>query len=112
MTVNELLTKLQVPIAWVKEGSGVAMETPYGLEYKIELVNSDVFNNLYSRLDNADFLEVEDDKVIFTEHSSMIKYYADNLEVELAANFDSDTYVFNIYETTERTEDGETQETD
>lgn len=66
--------------------------------YTFLISDSDEYAKVYSILENSSLVDLEEDSVIITEHNNILKYYSDDFDIELQANFDSDTYKLIISE--------------
>lgn len=81
-TIDEFLDKL-----------GITGEyTTTDGEYTLLLENSDEFQQVYSILSSSDLVDLDVDDVIVTEHANILKYLADDYDLTLECDFDSDTY--------------------
>ena len=66
--------------------------------YVIRFNNSDDYAKVYSLLSRSELLSLEEDQVILSEHTNIIKYISDEFDLTLAANFDKDSYTLTIKE--------------
>ena len=61
--------------------------------YVIDLEDSEEFGKIYSTLDSNDELDYLDDSSLLTIHNSNIIYnYNDEIQINLIADFDHDSY--------------------
>ena len=58
----------------------------------IHLENSNEYSQVYSKLDKLENINLDSEKTIMTEHSSILNYYTDEFDIKLEADFDNDTY--------------------
>ena len=81
--MRELLKKIGIDI------SGYYSDND---NYIIDLEDSDEFNKLFSKLDNSDLLEENEDSSVVNTEVSNIMYYSNDFILNLIADYDSDSY--------------------
>lgn len=60
--------------------------------YIIDLDNDTQFSKIYSKLEKSDLIGPDDDYQAINLFESNIKYYNEDYEITLSANFENDTY--------------------
>lgn len=61
--------------------------------YIVDLKDSNDFGRIYSKLENSDDLELQEDTLLLTIHNSNIEYrYEDEFQLVLKADWDNDSY--------------------
>lgn len=115
MDINEFFDFIKIPTKYIKDDSGVVHQTKFGQAYELELVNSDAFSAVYSILSNIGDLEFDGEYTKFDDSTTVVRFYKDQFEVLLEANFDTDEYAIIVTEdsdTIEETEEINDEESD
>ena len=61
--------------------------------YIVDLKDSNDFGRIYSKLENSDDLDLQEDTLLLTIHNSNIEYrYEDEFQLVLKADWDNDSY--------------------
>ena len=60
--------------------------------YIVDIENSDDFNKVFSKLDNSDLLEEDEDLSVVNVNASNIMYFSDDYTINLIADYDEDKY--------------------
>ena len=67
-------------------------------DYVIDLVDSDHFNKIFSKLDKSDLLDENEDSSVVNLEITNILYLADGFTLNLIADFEQDIYKLVITE--------------
>ena len=60
--------------------------------YIVDIENSDDFNKVFSKLDNCDLLEEDEDFSVVNVNASNIMYFSDKYTINLIADYDENKY--------------------
>lgn len=89
MEINELLDKLEIDYSDMNAQNG---------KFTILFNSSDDYQDAYVKLSKSDLVDLDDEGVIVTEHSNIMKYMADDYDLTLECDFDKDIYKLVIEE--------------
>lgn len=67
-------------------------------KYKISLKDSNEFAKVYSKLENSDLLDIDEEATLITEDISQLLYLGKNIRINLVGNFEKDIYYIIISE--------------
>lgn len=60
--------------------------------YVISLKNSNEYSRVYTILDKSDKCDLDTEEISLDVQTSLLVYLADNFDIKLQANFDTDVY--------------------
>lgn len=87
MTVDELINSIGLPEGELRDNV-----------YTITLEDSDDYSRAYTKLSNADIVNLDIDNIKLSEHETVMTYLADDYDIVLTANFDDDYYTIELRE--------------
>lgn len=69
--------------------------------YVISLNNSNEYSKVYTLLDKSDLCDLDVEEISLDVQNSLLVYLADEFDIKLQANFDTDTYSVSFEEVNE-----------
>lgn len=61
-------------------------------EYIVDIESANAWGTIYSKLDNSDLLEPQEDSSLLTDSNASLIYFSDDYQLTLIADFNNDSY--------------------
>lgn len=71
---------------------GITLDKVSDKEYKSDIIDSNLFQDLFDYFNGVSGLELDEDSVEIDETKNDVTFKGENIEVELKADFDNDKY--------------------